>query len=89
MKNVADSGNDNFTSVKNNCTSDSGRSTPSSGWATPASGYGTPLGVGTPVCRRRILVESRKDEICVGGSCPGQRNKDESIYKGKYLNISY
>jgi hypothetical protein len=89
-KNVADSEEDNFTPVNNNSTSDSGWSTPSNGWATPSSGYGTPVGVGTPVCRRRILVESRKEEIQVygGGSCPGHRNKGESIFEGKYFNIS-
>jgi hypothetical protein len=89
MKNVADSENDNFTSISNCSTSDSGWSTPTSGWATPLSGYGTPVGVGTPCCRRRIRAENNKDEICVGRSCSGQRNKDESILRGKYLDKSW
>jgi hypothetical protein len=96
MKNAADSENDNFTPIINYSTSDSGWSTPANGWATPtngwatpSSGYGTPVGVGTPSCRRRILVENRKEEIYRGGSCPGQRNKDESILRGKYFNKSW
>jgi hypothetical protein len=102
MKNVADYENDNFTPIINYSTSDSGWSTPTNGWATPTngwatptngwatplSGYGTPVGVGTPSCRRRILAENHKDEIYIGGSRPGQRNKDEIILSGKYFNKS-
>lgn len=102
MKNVADSENDNFTPVINYSTSASGWSTPTNGWATPtsgwatptngwatpSSGYGTPVGVGTPSCRRRILAANHKDETYIGGSCSGQRNKDESILRGKYFNKS-